>query len=66
MLSRTDRVSSTECDRYPYADHGVLGIRRQERARCAALFRADSGDDFLDIECTYFQGKERDAFDIRE
>ena len=29
------------------------------------LFRADSGDDFLDIECTYFQGKERDAFDIR-
>ena len=46
MLSRTDRVSSTECDRYPYADHDVLGIRRQERARCGALFRADFGRRF--------------------
>jgi hypothetical protein len=46
MLSRTDRVSSTECDRCPYVDHAVLGIRRQKcvaavksyvNTRCAAL-----------------------------
>ena len=33
MLSRTDQVSSTECDRCPYVDHGVLVILRQECAR---------------------------------
>ena len=39
MLSRTDQMSSTECDRCPYADHAVLSIQRQDCAD-ATLLRA--------------------------
>jgi hypothetical protein len=43
MLSRTDQVSSTECDRCPYLDHGVLVILRQGAPESGHLEKAHDG-----------------------